>query len=149
MSRDNFESWLQSETVDLGPAHGSSRGEIHYLPKGVMGNIAPWNFPIESSLVMCADMLAAGNTVIIKPSEFAPATAQAVEDAIASTFAPEVMSVIQGGLGFARAFAEMPWDHLTFTGSPRVGKMVCAGRREEPRPCDAGIGRQEPGRVCT
>jgi coniferyl-aldehyde dehydrogenase len=64
--------WLSEERIDLGPEHGSSYGEILLLPKGVMGNIAPWNFAIESALVMCVDMLAAGNHVIIKPSELAP-----------------------------------------------------------------------------
>ena len=142
--RDNFENWLQPETVDLGPAHGASRGEIHYLPKGVMGNIAPWNFPIESSLVMCADMLAAGNTVIIKPSEFSPATAQAVEEAVTATFAPDVMCVIQGDLNFARAFAEMPWDHLTFTGSPRVGRLVAQAAAKNLVPVTLELGGKNP-----
>lgn len=142
--RDNFETWLQPETIDLGIAHGSSHGEIHHLPKGVMGNIAPWNFPVESSLVMCADMLAAGNTVIIKPSEFSPATAQAVEDAVTATFAPEVLSVIQGDLEFARNFAEMPWDHLTFTGSPSIGRLVAQAAAKNLSPVTLELGGKNP-----
>ena len=78
----NLESWIAEKRIHLGDEHGSSHGEILRLPKGVVGNIAPWNFPVESALVMVADMLAAGNRVIIKPSEMAPATAQAVEDAV-------------------------------------------------------------------
>jgi len=142
--RDNFENWLRPETVELGPAHGSSRGEIHHLPKGVMGNIAPWNFPIESALVMCADMLAAGSTVIIKPSEFSPATAQAVEEAVTATFSPEVMCVIQGDLEFAQAFAEMPWDHLTFTGSPQVGRLVAQAAARNLVPVTLELGGKNP-----
>lgn len=136
----NLSDWTAPRDVELGPEHGASRGRVLHLPKGVMGNIAPWNFPIESALVMCVDMIAAGNRVIIKPSEFAPATAQAVEDLVAGIFDDSELAVIQGDADFARAFAEMPWDHLTFTGSPRVGRLVAqaAGRRLVPVTLELG-----------
>jgi len=140
----HLKGWLAPQIVDLGGEHGSSRGEILQLPKGVCGNIAPWNFPIESALVMCADMLAAGNRVIVKPSELAPATAQAVAGAVAAAFDPEVLGVVQGGPDLAQAFAAMPWDHLTFTGSPRVGRMVAQAAAANLVPVTLELGGKNP-----
>jgi coniferyl-aldehyde dehydrogenase len=140
----NLENWMKPRLVALGEHHGSSKGEINYLPKGVMGNIAPWNFPIESALIMCTDMLAAGNSVIIKPSELSPATAQAVEDAVAKHFSPDVLAVMQGDIKFGEAFAHMPWDHLTFTGSPRVGKLVMQAAATNLVPVTLELGGKNP-----
>lgn len=137
-------SWLAHTPIDLGAEHGSSHGEIRLLPKGVMGNIAPWNFAVESALVMCVDMLAAGNRVIIKPSELAPATAQAVADAVAAHFEPELLTVVQGGVELAQTFAAMPWDHLTFTGSPRVGKLVAQAASQNMVPVTLELGGKNP-----
>lgn len=140
----NLAHWLVSRTVDLGPEHGSSRGDILYMPKGVMGNIAPWNFPIESALVMCVDMLAAGNRVIVKPSEFSPATAQALQDLVSNAFDESELAVVQGDADFGRAFSELPWDHLTFTGSPRVGRLVAQAAARGMVPVTLELGGKNP-----
>jgi len=140
----NLGEWMKPRRVELGPEHGASTGEILQLPKGVVGNISPWNFPIESALVMCADMLAAGNSVIVKPSELSPSTAQAVEDAAASHFDPEVLAIVQGGSAFGAAFARMPWDHLTFTGSPRVGRLVMQAAASNLVPVTLELGGKNP-----
>ncbi len=136
--------WLETQRIDLGAEHGSSHGEILLLPKGVMGNIAPWNFAIESALVMCVDMLAAGNRVIVKPSELAPATARAVEDAVAACFEPDLLAVVQGGPDLAQQFAAMPWDHLTFTGSPRIGRLVAQAAARNLTPVTLELGGKNP-----
>jgi coniferyl-aldehyde dehydrogenase len=109
-----------------------------------MGNIAPWNFAIESSLVMCVDMLAAGNRVIIKPSELAPATAQAVADAVTAHFEPDLLTVVQGGPDLAQEFAAMPWAHLTFTGSPRIGRLVAQAAARNMVPVTLELGGKNP-----
>jgi len=141
---EHLAEWMKPRKVAPGPAHGSSTAEIIQVPKGVNGNISPWNFPIESALVMCTDMLAAGNTVIVKPSELAPATAQALEDAVAEFFDPEVLTVVQGGLELSSAFAAMPWDHLTFTGSPRVGRIVAQAAAKNLVPVTLELGGKNP-----
>ena len=142
--KENLVEWLKPRKVDLGPEHGSSAGEILYLPKGVMGNISPWNFAVESALVMCVDMLAAGNTVIIKPSELAPHTAQALDDAITDFFEPEVLAVVQGGPDLAEEFAGLPWDHLTFTGGGRIGKLVAQAAAKNLTPLTLELGGKNP-----
>jgi coniferyl-aldehyde dehydrogenase len=140
----NLADWMQPRSVDLGVEHGASRGEILHLPKGVMGNISPWNFAIESALVMCADMLAAGNTVIVKPSELAPATSQALADAVSAYFDPDVLAVVQGGPELAAEFASLQWDHLTFTGSARIGKLVAQAAAANLVPVTLELGGKNP-----
>lgn len=140
----NLADWMAPRSVELGPEHGSSTGEILHLPKGVTGNISPWNFAIESALVMCADMLAAGNRVIVKPSELAPATARALEEAVHDCFDPEVLAVVPGGPDLAEAFAGLPWDHLTFTGSARIGRLVMRAAAANLVPVTLELGGKNP-----
>ncbi|NOX49619.1 MAG: aldehyde dehydrogenase family protein [Gammaproteobacteria bacterium] len=141
---ENLASWMQPRHVEVGEAHGASRGKIIATPKGVTGNISPWNFPVESALVMCADMLAAGNTVMVKPSELAPATAQVIDDAIAHYYDPETFTIVQGGAEVGAAFASMPWDHLTFTGSSRVGRMIMQATAVNLVPVTLELGGKNP-----
>lgn len=142
----NLADWMteKDSEVPLGPEHGSSTAQIVRVPKGVNGVIAPWNFPIESALVMTVDILAAGNSVIIKPSELAPATSQALEEAVTACFDPEVMAVVQGGPDVAAGFAAMQWDHLTFTGSGRVGRLVMEAAARNLVPVTMELGGKNP-----
>ncbi len=143
-TEENLQAWMEPKKVNTGIAHGSSRGEILQVPKGVMGNIAPWNFPVESALVMCTDMLAAGNRVIVKPSELSPATAELLNELVSQYFDPEVLSIIPGDENFGREFASMKWDHLTFTGSSRVGRLVMQAAAENLVPVTLELGGKNP-----
>lgn len=140
----HLETWLQPQRVELGQEHGSSRAAIVQVPKGVNGNISPWNFPIESALVMVIDMLAGGNTVIIKPSELAPATSEVLAEVVEATFDIEEVAVVQGGVDVATAFADMPWDHLTYTGSGRVGRLVMEAAARNLVPVTLELGGKNP-----
>lgn len=141
---EHLSDWMQSRSVELGAEHGSSTGEVIQVPKGVNGIIGPWNFPIESNLVMAVDVLAAGNTAIIKPSELAPATSQVLADAVTDVFDPGVLAVVQGGADVAGEFAAMPWDHLTFTGSGRVGRLVMEAAAKNLVPVTLELGGKNP-----
>ena len=117
--------WMKPITRELNPmVHGSSTARVIRQPKGVIGNISPWNFPIECALVMINDMFAAGNRVIIKTSELAPASAQVVKDAVSEHFDEDLLAVVTGGVDLARYFSSLPWDHLVYTGSADVGRLV-------------------------
>jgi coniferyl-aldehyde dehydrogenase len=140
----NLAAWMQPENVALGDVHGSSTGQIVRVPKGVMGNIAPWNFPIESALVMAVDMMAAGNTVVIKPSELAPATSATLAGLVAEYFGPEELAVVEGGIDVAAAFAAMQWDHLTYTGGGRVGRLVAQAAAANLVPVTLELGGKNP-----
>ncbi len=140
----HLREWVEPRSVPLGAAHGSSTAEIIHVPKGVNGIIAPWNFPIDCSLVMVADLLAAGNTAIIKPSELAPATARVLDEAVTRHFDATVLAVAQGGPDLAQVFAALPWDHLTFTGSARVGRLVLEAAAKNLVPVTLELGGKNP-----
>ena len=117
---------------------------VRYQPKGVVGNMAPWNFPVDISLGPLVDILAAGNRAIVKPSENAPQCAELVRQAIASAFDPSEVAVVTGGLDMAHAFAETPWDHLIYTGNPAVARQVMAAAAKNLTPVTLELGGKCP-----
>ena len=122
---DQLEGWMHPDPRHMDPAlFGSATAHVQYQPKGVIGNIVPWNFPFDLSVGPLIEMLAAGNRVIIKPSEYTPACGELLAEMITTTFDPTLVTVAIGGLELARAFSSVPWDHLLYTGSPNVGRQV-------------------------
>lgn len=138
-------SWMAPQQKELVPmVHGSSKAHVLRQPKGVVGNIAPWNFPIECALVMVNDMLAAGNRVIVKTSELAPATAEVVREAVAKHVPEDVVAVVTGGVELAQHFASLPWNHLTFTGGTRIGRLVMEAAARNLTPVTLELGGKNP-----
>src|SRR5881227_271655 len=122
---ENLEAWMAPEPRWSDPAlFGSGRAFVQPQPKGVVGNISPWNFPFDLSLGPLVEMLAAGNRVVLKPSEHTPACSQVLRDMIRATFDRDRVDVAVGGLELAKAFAQIRWDHLLYTGSPAVGREI-------------------------
>ena len=143
--RRNLKEWMAPTDISLNPqAHGSSTAATVPIPLGVVGNIAPWNFPIECALVMVVDMLAAGNRVILKPPSQAPATAKAVGEAVAEFFPEDVFATINGDHELTVNFPHRPWNHLTYTGSPEVGKIVMRAAAEYLTPVTLELGGKNP-----
>ncbi len=141
----NLKEWMEpSQKPLLDLVHGSSSVEVIQQPKGVMGNISPWNFPIECSLVMASDMLAAGNRVIVKASELAPATAKVLIDNVGKYFPEDVLAIVVGGLEFSQQFASMLWDHLTYTGNTAVGKLIMQAAAANLTPVTLELGGKNP-----
>ena len=119
---EQLSSWMAPEPRPADPAlYGSGRAFVAPQPKGVIGNIVPWNFPFDLSIGPLVEMLAAGNRVVIKPSEYTPACAQLMRSMIHATFDRDEVDVVVGGLELARAFTRVRWDHLLYTGSPAWG----------------------------
>ena len=141
----HLEEWMQPRPRHIDPATlGTARAFIHCQPKGVVGNIVPWNFPFDLSVGPLIEMLAAGNRVMIKPSEFAPACAQLLRDMVQATFAADLVYVAVGGLELARAFSATPWDHLLYTGSPDVGRQIMAAAAKNLTPVTLELGGKCP-----
>ena len=137
--------WIKPSPRELNAqVHGTSTAWVIKQPKGVVGNIAPWNFPIECALIMAADMLAAGNRVIVKTSELAPNTAEVVREAISKHFPEDVLAVTCGGVDLAQYFAGLPWAHLTYTGSTRVGRLVMQAAARNLTPVTLEMGGKNP-----
>ncbi|MBA3807017.1 MAG: aldehyde dehydrogenase family protein [Solirubrobacterales bacterium] len=138
-------SWTASEPRAVDPAlYGSGRAFVQPQPKGVVGNIVPWNFPFDLSVGPLIEMLAAGNRVVIKPSEYTPACAELLREMIRETFARDRVDVAVGGLELARAFTRVRWDHLLYTGSPAVGREIAKAAAEQLVPVTLELGGKCP-----
>jgi coniferyl-aldehyde dehydrogenase len=140
-----LEEWMRPVDRELNSmVHGSSTAKVIRQPKGVMGNMAPWNFPIECALVMVNDMLAAGNRVIVKGAELTPATSSLLEEVIKSEFDEDTLAVVNGDTSFSEYFSTMPWDHLTYTGGERVAKLVMNAASKNLTPVTLELGGKNP-----
>ena len=120
------------------------RAEIRYQPLGVVGIIVPWNYPVYLAVGPLVAALAAGNRVLIKMSEFTPATGHLLTSLIARYFDDDEVSVVEGGAEVAQAFARLPFDHLLFTGSTEVGRHVMRAAAENLTPVTLELGGKSP-----
>lgn len=142
---EHLEEWMAPSVRPTDTAmFGNAQAYVRYQPKGVVGNIVPWNFPFDLSVGPMVEMLAAGNRVLIKPSEYTPACANLLHDMVAATFHPSLVHVAVGGLGLARAFSELPFDHLLYTGSPNVAREVMAAAARNLTPVTLELGGKCP-----
>ena len=121
-----------------------SKAKVHYQPLGVVGIVVPWNFPIFLGLSPLVGALTAGNRAMIKTSEFAPHTGELIKQMIEETFAPEEVTVHTGGVEVASEFTKLPFDHLVFTGSTQVGKIVMRAAAENLTPVTLELGGKSP-----
>ncbi|GGR11629.1 putative coniferyl aldehyde dehydrogenase [Streptomyces cinereoruber] len=145
---EHLEEWMAPEPRPAGPGLlGTARIDVVHQPKGVIGLISPWNFPFDLSLGPLADMLAAGNRVIVKPSEYTPACSALLREMVAEAFDPERVTVVTGGLELAREFPTLPWDHLLYTGNPEVGRLVARAAAENLVPTTLELGGKCPAIV--
>jgi coniferyl-aldehyde dehydrogenase len=137
--------WMAAEPRPTDPAlFGSGRAFVQPQPKGVVGNIVPWNFPFDLSVGPLVEMLAAGNRVVIKPSEHTPACAELLREMVHETFARDRVDVVVGGLELARAFTRVRWDHLLYTGSPAIGREIAKAAAEQLVPVTLELGGKCP-----
>jgi coniferyl-aldehyde dehydrogenase len=140
-----LEEWMAPEPRDTDPnLHGTARAAIVYQPKGVIGNMSPWNFPFDLSLGPVVDMLAAGNRAILKPSEYTPACSELLKEIVSATFDRDLVGVVTGGLELAKEFPTLRWDHLLYTGNTEVGRLVAKAAAENLVPLTLELGGKSP-----
>jgi coniferyl-aldehyde dehydrogenase len=120
---------------------------VQYQPLGVVGIMAPWNYPLLLALGPLIDILAAGNRAMIKPSELLPQTSALLARLIGNYFKPEEVAVAEGGVEMAAAFSALPFDHLIFTGSTAVGRKVMASAAANLTPLTLELGGKSPAIV--
>ena len=113
-------------------------------PRGVCLIIAPWNLPFGLALGPLVSCLAAGNSAILKPSEMTPATSALIARLIAQTFPPELVTVVEGDKTVAEQLLALPFDHIFFTGSPAVGKIVMAAAAQHLTSVTLELGGKSP-----
>jgi coniferyl-aldehyde dehydrogenase len=142
---EQLESWMADEERFTDPAlYGTARAGIRQQPKGVIGNIVPWNFPFDLSVGPLVEMLAAGNRAIIKPSDYTPACAELLRRMVSETFPEDLVAVSVGGLTLAREFPTLRWDHLLYTGSPAIGREIAKAAAENLVPVTLELGGKCP-----
>ncbi|MBM7061869.1 coniferyl aldehyde dehydrogenase [Pseudomonas sp. UL073] len=132
--------WMQPEQ------RHTERGEawLQYQPLGVIGILSPWNFPVNLAFGGLAGALAAGNRVMIKPSEFTPQTSELMARMIRSVFSEDEVAVVTGGPEVGQAFCSQPFDHLLFTGATSIGKHVMRAAAENLVPVTLELGGKSP-----
>jgi acyl-CoA reductase-like NAD-dependent aldehyde dehydrogenase len=142
---EQIDTWMAEEQRYADPAlFGTARSGVRYQPKGVVGNIVPWNFPFDLSLGPLVEMLAAGNRVIIKPSDYTPACGELLRRMVSATFSADRVAVVVGGLTLAKEFPTLRWDHLLYTGSPTIGREVARAAAENLVPVTLELGGKCP-----
>ncbi|NWG71132.1 MAG: coniferyl aldehyde dehydrogenase [Parvularculaceae bacterium] len=136
--------WMRPKAVAT-PLHMlPAKSRLEPQPLGVVGIIAPWNYPVQLALSPLAAALAAGNRVMLKPSELTPNTASLLKEILAAEFAEDVVGVVLGGVETGEAFAEVPFDHLLFTGSTAIGRKVALAAARNLTPVTLELGGKSP-----
>ncbi len=120
------------------------RSRIEYQPLGVVGIIAPWNFPVNMVFAPLAGVLAAGNRAMIKPSEFTPATSALLAEMIAEAYDPKEVAIFDGGPEVGQAFSSLPFDHMIFTGATSIARHILAAASRNLVPVTLELGGKSP-----
>jgi coniferyl-aldehyde dehydrogenase len=140
-------AWMKPERRAV-PLHFlPGRAWVVYQPLGVVGIISPWNYPVSLALSPLATALAAGNRVMLKPSEYTPATADLMARLLGEAFPEDEVAVVVGGPDVGTAFSSLPFDHLFFTGSGSVGRAVMRAASENLVPVTLELGGKSPALV--
>lgn len=121
---DELISWMRDQAVGAPLALAGLKSYIKFEPKGKVLVIAPWNYPLQLSINPLIHAIAAGNSVVLKPSEMAPATSAFLKEMLDGLFEPNELALVQGGVPETTALLDLPFNHIFFTGSPAVGKIV-------------------------
>ncbi len=124
------------------------RAWVEWQPLGCVAIVSPWNYPLLLTVSPLVDALAAGNRVIVKPSELVPRFAALFARMMAEAIDPATVSVVTGGPDVAQAVCSLPLDHLLFTGSTAVGRLVARAAAETLTPVTLELGGKSPAIVC-
>jgi aldehyde dehydrogenase (NAD+) len=136
--------WTKKHYVSSPIAAFPSRSYIQYEPYGISLILAPWNYPFQLAMAPLAGAIAAGNCVVVKPSEISTNTAKLIEKMINSTFTKEFVEVVNGDASTSKELLQLDFDFIFFTGSTKVGKIVAQAAAEKLTPCILELGGKSP-----
>jgi coniferyl-aldehyde dehydrogenase len=143
-AKRHLASWMKPRKVRAGINFFPARARIIHQPLGIIGIIGAWNYPAFLTLSPLVDAISAGNHAMIKPSELAPRTAVLLQKIIAAIFPEDYIAVVTGDAHTAAEFASLPFNHLLFTGSTRVGKLIMRAASENLTPVTLELGGKSP-----
>ena len=143
-ARKHLRGWMRPEHRHVDIAFRPARAWVRYEPLGVIGIIAPWNYPVLLALAPLVDAFAAGNRAMLKPSELTPRYSELLQKLIAAAFDEAEATVVTGGPEIAQQFSALPFDHLIFTGSTQVGRLVMKAAAANLTPVTLELGGKSP-----
>ena len=143
-ARRHLAWWMKPKDVPTGLKYRPGYNRLIPQPLGVVGVVAPWNYPYQLSILPAVAALAAGNRVMIKPSELTPRTAELLARIVRETFGEDELAVFPGDAAVGKAFVDLPFDHLFFTGSTAVGRLVAQAAARNLTPVTLELGGKSP-----
>ena len=146
-SLKHLRQWMKPSKRDVGILFQPAKGYVLYQPLGVIGVIAPWNYPLFLAIGPLAQALAAGNRVMLKMSEFTPEFSALFQQLIASHFDESHVTVITGDAQIAQQFTKLPFDHLLFTGATAIAPHVLHAAADNLTPVTLELGGKSPSIV--
>ena len=146
-ARRHLRGWARPRRVAVPYPFWPASAWEEPVPKGIVAIMAPWNYPVQLALVPVVDALAAGNRVVVKPSEGVPRTAALIAEVLQAALGPDIAATVQGGPDVAADFAAQPWDHLMFTGGTETGRKVAEAAARNLVPVTLELGGKCPALV--
>ena len=141
---DNLEDWARPKKVDAPLTMLGTRSFIQYEPRGVCLIISPWNYPFSLAVGPLVSALAAGNSVVLKPSEHTPHVSALLKRMCEEVFSDDIVSVVEGDAEISKSLLKLPFDHIFFTGSPAIGKVVMKAAAENLSSVTLELGGKSP-----
>lgn len=143
----NAARWLAAQRRETSWTFAPASNRVVFQPLGVIGVVSPWNYPVSLAITPLATALAAGNRVMLKPSEITPRTSDLLAEMLGGLFSPEQVAVVTGDARIGAAFTALPFDHLLFTGSTNVGRHVMRAAAGNLTPVTLELGGKSPAVV--
>ncbi|MGH7813767.1 MAG: coniferyl aldehyde dehydrogenase [Candidatus Binataceae bacterium] len=143
-AQGHLKRWMKPKRVMVSPELLPASARIVYQPVGVVGVISPWNYPFQLAVLPLMAAIAAGNRVMLKPSELTPHTSAFLAEFLAAIYPVDRVAVVQGGPSVGEAFSRLPFDHLFYTGSTAVGRSVMRAAAENLTPVTLELGGKSP-----
>lgn len=145
----HLDSWMRPQYMPSNLANITTSAEIQYEPKGVCLIIAPWNYPFQLLMSPLVSAIAAGNCCMLKPSELAPATSAVINKLIKSTFDENEIAVFEGDATISKELLKQPFNHIFFTGSTHIGKIVMEAASKHLASVTLELGGKSPAIIDT
>jgi len=143
-TKRHLKKWMKAKRVLPTKSSFGTSAKIVKEPKGVCLVVSPWNYPYNLSFGPMITALAAGNTVIIKPSEMTPNMSKVINEIVTEVYEPHEVSVVEGEVDVSSYLTSLPFDHIFFTGSPAVGKIVMAAAAKHLTSVTLELGGKSP-----
>ncbi len=140
----HLRKWMKTRRAETALHYLPGRNRLMRQPLGVVGVLSPWNYPYQLAMGPTIAAIAAGNRVMIKPSEYTPRFSALLEQIVSTHFAREELAVVNGGLEVGQAFSALPFDHLLFTGSTAAGRQVAVAAAHNLTPVTLELGGKSP-----